>query len=54
MRLINRPLKPRRHPMIAHRLDTEKYASWRAFLTDAHPEIRTVVLVMACAAIVVP
>ncbi|MCC6677281.1 MAG: HNH endonuclease [Phycisphaerales bacterium] len=36
MKLIRRPEKPRRNPMIALRLGNEKYASWKAFLDNAY------------------
>lgn len=36
MKLIRRPEKPKRNPMIALRLGNEKYASWKAFLDNAY------------------
>jgi len=36
MKLIRRPVKPRRSPMIALRLGHEKYASWKQFLGAAY------------------
>ncbi len=36
MRLISDPVKPRRSPVIALRLTSEKYASWRQFLDSAY------------------
>jgi len=36
MKLIRKPTKPRRNPIISLRLGTDKYASWRAFLDDAY------------------
>jgi len=36
MRLIRRPVKPKRSPMIALRLGHEKYASWKHFLGAAY------------------
>lgn len=36
MKLIRKPEKPRRNPLIALRLGNEKYASWKAFLDNAY------------------
>lgn len=36
MKLIHRPLKPKRNPLIALRLGSEKYQSWKAFLDNAY------------------
>ena len=36
MRLIREPVKPRRSPIIALRLGSEKYASWKQFLDAAY------------------
>lgn len=36
MKLIRRPEKPKRNPLIALRLGNEKYASWKAFLDNAY------------------
>ncbi len=36
MRLITKPVKPRRSPVIALRLTNAKYASWKQFLEDAY------------------
>jgi len=36
MKLIRRPVKPRRNPVITLRLGSDKYASWRAFLDNAY------------------
>lgn len=36
LRLIRRPFKPRRNPVINLRLDQAKYASWQAFLDNAY------------------
>jgi 5-methylcytosine-specific restriction endonuclease McrA len=36
MKLIRRPLKPRRNPVITLRLGQEKYKSWKAFLDEAY------------------
>lgn len=36
MRLIRKPLKPRRNPVIALRLGDRRYRSWKAFLNDAY------------------
>lgn len=33
MRLVGRPRKPRRHPMINLRMHNDRYSSWRAFLS---------------------
>jgi 5-methylcytosine-specific restriction endonuclease McrA len=36
MKLVRRPVKPRRNPVISLRMGTDKYASWRAFLDNAY------------------
>ena len=36
MKMIRRPLKPRRNPVITLRLGDAKYRSWKAFLNDAY------------------
>ena len=36
MKLIRKPVKPKRNPVISLRLGHEKYASWRAFLDNAY------------------
>jgi 5-methylcytosine-specific restriction endonuclease McrA len=36
MKLIRRPVKPKRNPVISLRLGSDKYASWRAFLDHAY------------------
>ncbi len=36
MKLIRKPLKPKRNPIISLRLGSDKYASWRAFLDHAY------------------
>jgi 5-methylcytosine-specific restriction endonuclease McrA len=36
MRLIRRPIRPRRNPAITLRLGIDKYQSWKAFLNDAY------------------
>lgn len=36
MKLIRRPERPRRNPLITMRLGNEKYASWKAFLDHAY------------------
>ena len=36
MKLIRRPVKPKRNPLIAIKLGHDKYASWKAFLNDAY------------------
>jgi len=36
MRLICKPIKPKRNPLISVRLTNEKYASWKAFLDEAY------------------
>jgi len=36
MKLIRRPVKPRRNPAIAIRLGSPKYQSWKAFLDEAY------------------
>ena len=36
MRLFQRPVKPRRSPVLAQQLASQKYASWRNFLDEAY------------------
>ena len=36
MKLIRKPVKPRRNPVISLRMGTDKYASWRTFLDHAY------------------
>jgi 5-methylcytosine-specific restriction endonuclease McrA len=36
MKLIRKPVKPKRNPVINLRLGHDKYASWRAFLENAY------------------
>lgn len=36
MRLIRRPVRPKRNPLISVRLNSDKYASWKVFLDDAY------------------
>lgn len=36
MKLIRKPAQPRRNPLISIRLNSDKYASWKAFLDDAY------------------
>ena len=36
MKLIRRPLRPRRNPAVMLRLGSSKYESWKAFLNDAY------------------
>ncbi len=36
MRLIRRPLRPKRNPIISLRLGNPKYHSWKAFLNEAY------------------
>ena len=36
MKLVRKPVRPKRNPLIAVRLGSEKYASWKAFLDDAY------------------
>jgi len=36
MRLIRKPIRPRRNPAITLRLGIDKYQSWKAFLNDAY------------------
>jgi len=36
MKLIRKPARPRRNPLIALRLGEQRYRSWRAFLDDAY------------------
>lgn len=36
MRLTRKPVRPRRHPLIAMKLASERYASWKQFLDDAY------------------
>lgn len=36
MKLVRKPVKPKRNPVINLRLGSDKYASWRAFLDNAY------------------
>lgn len=36
MTLVRKPLKPRRHPVLAVRLGSGKYESWKAFIDEAY------------------
>jgi hypothetical protein len=36
MKLITRPRKPRRSPVVTLRLSSDKYQSWRQFLDAAY------------------
>jgi len=36
MKLIRKPTQPKRNPLISVRLNSDKYASWKAFLDDAY------------------
>lgn len=36
MKLVNKPARPRRSPLITIKLGHDKYASWKAFLDDAY------------------
>lgn len=36
MRLVTRPVRPKRNPLISLKLGHEKYASWKAFLDEAY------------------
>jgi 5-methylcytosine-specific restriction endonuclease McrA len=36
MKLIRKPVQPKRNPLISVRLNSDKYASWKAFLDDAY------------------
>jgi 5-methylcytosine-specific restriction endonuclease McrA len=36
MKLITKPIKPKRNPLISLRLGNEKYSSWKAFLDNAY------------------
>lgn len=36
MKLIRKPKKPRRHPVLAVRLGSAKYESWKAFIDEAY------------------
>lgn len=36
MKLIRRPVRPRRNPLVTLRLGSEKYQSWKAFLDNAY------------------
>jgi 5-methylcytosine-specific restriction endonuclease McrA len=36
MRLVRKPVRPRRNPLITLRLGQERYASWKAFLDEAY------------------
>ena len=39
MKLVRRPVKPKRNPLLLLKLDNPKYESWRTWLDDAHWEI---------------
>jgi hypothetical protein len=36
MKLITKPVRPKRNPLIALRLGSDKYQSWKAFLDHAY------------------
>lgn len=36
MKLIKKPIQPKRNPLISMRLNNERYASWKAFLDEAY------------------
>jgi 5-methylcytosine-specific restriction endonuclease McrA len=36
MKLVRKPVRPKRNPVIALRLGSEKYSSWKAFLDEAY------------------
>jgi len=36
MKLMTKPVRPKRNPLVTVRLGHEKYASWKAFLDDAY------------------
>ncbi len=36
MRLIKKPIQPKRNPLISVKLTNDKYASWKAFLDEAY------------------
>jgi 5-methylcytosine-specific restriction endonuclease McrA len=36
MKLIRKPVKPKRNPLISMRIGSDKYASWRAFIDNAY------------------
>ncbi len=36
MKLIRKPIQPKRNPLISIKLKSEKYASWKAFLDEAY------------------
>jgi 5-methylcytosine-specific restriction endonuclease McrA len=36
MKLVRRPIRPRRNPLVTLRLGSEKYQSWKAFLDHAY------------------
>ncbi len=36
MKLIKKPVQPKRNPLISVRLSSDKYASWKAFLDEAY------------------
>jgi len=36
MRLVKKPVRPKRNPLITIKLGNEKYASWKAFLDEAY------------------
>jgi hypothetical protein len=36
MKLVTKPVRPKRSPLISIKLGHDKYASWKAFLDDAY------------------
>lgn len=36
MKLVRKPIRPKRNPLISLRLGQERYSSWKAFLDDAY------------------
>ncbi len=36
MKLIKKPIQPKRNPLISMRLNNDRYASWKAFLDEAY------------------
>ncbi len=36
MKLMTKPVQPKRNPLVTVRLGHEKYASWKAFLDEAY------------------
>jgi len=36
MKLIKKPIQPKRNPLISMRLNSERYASWKTFLDEAY------------------